>query len=184
MAEINNRNKNAKKLILSSYLSLLDKDRNASITVKDICQNTIINRGTFYLHYSSMEDYLVSLEENCYEVIEKVMNEIYAMANFSSRPLFDMIEDNPDLFKYFVFYSRGTAKVKWVNNMRTNIREKSYKWKDISDEQLDLMVNFLIGGAITYFIHFINHGLQNKQYLIESMDAIVTKGTRGLNQLI
>ena len=51
------RQKRTKELLLTSYLSLMDKDRNASLSVTDICDNTTVNRGTFYLHYSSMEDF-------------------------------------------------------------------------------------------------------------------------------
>ena len=170
--------------LLSSYLSLKEKDRNAFISVKDICNNTSVNRGTFYIHHKSMEEFIVYLEDRCYEEIEKAMEIIYSQIHFTSEPLFDMIDNNRDLFRYFTFYSCGSSLDRWTQNLMDNIRTRGTMWKDISDQQLQLMVNFLIGGTTTYFVNFYQNEFENKRYLINSLDTIVTKGTRGLNQLI
>lgn len=178
------RQKRTKELLLASYLSLMDKDRNATLSVTDICENTTVNRGTFYLHYSGMEDFLSSLENSCYEELVKAMNQIHALVHFTSEPLFDMIENNKNLFRYYTFYSRGVAKEKWTKNLKEYLQTRSNKWKKYTEEQLDLMVHFLVGGLFTYFVSFYEHNFENKRFLVDSLDTIVTNGTRGMNQLV
>ena len=50
------RVKKTKKLIKSSFVELTKTIEYQKITVKDLCDNAMINRNTFYLHYQNKDD--------------------------------------------------------------------------------------------------------------------------------
>ena len=51
MKEQDNRVRVTKILIRHAFLQLLKEKPLQSITVRELCQNAGINRGTFYTHY-------------------------------------------------------------------------------------------------------------------------------------
>ena len=46
------RYKRTERKILSSYLELKRKDKYGDVSVRDICELSGVNRGTFYIHQS------------------------------------------------------------------------------------------------------------------------------------
>ena len=50
-----------KKLIRKSFVELSKKINYQKISVKDLCDNAMINRNTFYLHYQPM----LTIYEGC-----------------------------------------------------------------------------------------------------------------------
>ena len=53
-----------KKVLQEALLETLETKRIDRVTVKEICEKAQINRGTFYLHYSTPNDLLMEIENN------------------------------------------------------------------------------------------------------------------------
>ena len=67
----------SKRKICSTYLNLLSQGK--KFTVTDIVKIAQVNRGTFYLHYKSIEDVATSIEEelaNKFKVLEHDFRQI------------------------------------------------------------------------------------------------------------
>lgn len=62
----NRRVQYSKSELKKSLLSLLKKKPVDKITVKEICEKALLNRGTFYAHYSSPEELLEEIESEFY----------------------------------------------------------------------------------------------------------------------
>ncbi len=105
MKKEDQRTKITKMMIRTAFLNLLATKSIQSITVKEICENAEINRGTFYKHFLDVYDLkekienefaeniieaLMPLTQNAEketsltEVIETVFQVIYSNADFSS----------------------------------------------------------------------------------------------------
>ena len=57
-----------KKIIRKSFVELSKKISYQKISIKDLCDNALINRNTFYLHYENKDDLV---KEIINEMIEK-----------------------------------------------------------------------------------------------------------------
>ena len=53
------------KAIREAFLKLLNERRYEQITIQDISEEAMINRNTFYLHYTDKEDLLTKLSDKC-----------------------------------------------------------------------------------------------------------------------
>ena len=58
------RIKVTKMLIRKAFLSLLEKKPIQSISVKELCEEAGLNRGTFYSHYSDIYKLKEDIEED------------------------------------------------------------------------------------------------------------------------
>ncbi len=76
--KMNRRVKHTKSVLRTSLLELLKNETINKITVKSICQQAGINRGTFYSHYKSPNELLMSIENDFFTDIIDV---IYAKIN-------------------------------------------------------------------------------------------------------
>lgn len=64
-------NEQTKRLIKTSFLSLLtNKDFN-KISIRDLTESAAINRGTFYLHFENKYDLLENIEQDLLYGLEK-----------------------------------------------------------------------------------------------------------------
>ena len=66
-----------KNLIKNSFIDLIGLVGYQRITIKDLCEHAMINRNTFYLHYTDKDDLIKSMVN---EVVEKYQEKITPLA--------------------------------------------------------------------------------------------------------
>ena len=59
----NQRSRLTRMLLKNSFMRLMHEKPAGKITVKDICAGAEVNRSTFYLYYSEVNDILMELED-------------------------------------------------------------------------------------------------------------------------
>ena len=94
------RIKRTKLSLRTALIQLLMKKRLNEITVKELCEQAGINRGTFYLHYSDVFDLLAKIEEEMYDEIME-----FIAKNAQTGKMGDpnnMLPTFIDLFEYLV----------------------------------------------------------------------------------
>ncbi len=64
MKETDNRVQYTKSTLKSALLSILKTKPIAKVTIKELCEQAHLNRGTFYLHYNEPNDILKEIEED------------------------------------------------------------------------------------------------------------------------
>ena len=105
MARENNvdrRVRKTKKFLKEALCALMKEKPLKDITIKDITDMADLNRSTFYLHYTDIEDLLEKTEDDFIEGIKELM-EIYAFEKLKkdiSREEF-IRKFNIGVFKYF-----------------------------------------------------------------------------------
>lgn len=65
--------------IKEAFTSLLEEKGFHAITVRDLTQRANINRGTFYLHYMDKYDLLEKCEEEVFQRLEEVVQNVRSM---------------------------------------------------------------------------------------------------------
>ena len=103
MRENDHRIKVTKMLIRRAFTRLLRQKPIQSITVKELCQEAGINRGTFYAHYTDLYDLLQGMEEEMMADVRGALQEMMAEEPGNPAPmrltagLFRCLKENADL---------------------------------------------------------------------------------------
>lgn len=140
-----------KKLIRKSFVDLSKKISYQKISVKDLCDNAMINRNTFYLHYENKDDLV---KEIINETIEKYKSYFMPLiTNFfisvklkdvegftnNVKGILEIVEEDIDLYKiilsddYLTGYFSSIAQVYEKNimdflNITTNKAKLIFKY--------------------------------------------------------
>ena len=118
------------------------------ITVKELCELTDLNRGTFYLHYRDI-----------YDLSEQMDNEIILkfeeLLNLSTAE----VANNPQLLS-------NNGEMTFFNKLKTIIRDACFKyWTELFSrpkkvETFDYFFNFMLYGCIGLIESWLNNGLK------------------------
>ena len=63
MENTDNRVRYTKKVLQETLMKILQKKHIDKVTVKELCEEASVNRGTFYLHYITPNDLLMEIEQ-------------------------------------------------------------------------------------------------------------------------
>ncbi|WP_240843210.1 TetR/AcrR family transcriptional regulator [Acidaminobacter sp. JC074] len=85
-----------KRVIKESLLGLLENNPLGKITIKDICIDADVNRGTFYRHYQDIYDLFEEIET---EFIDKILSD--SDQTFSINTLLNLIYKNQGFYREF-----------------------------------------------------------------------------------
>ena len=93
MASTDLRVQRTKKILKDTFKEMIITTDFEKITIKDLCEKAMINRRTFYLHYSSIED-----------ILEDFISE-YTQEYYNLIKDFDTIEEVDELVRIYFTYS-------------------------------------------------------------------------------
>lgn len=97
------RTRVTKTLISGAFLSLLQSKPIQSISIRELCAEAGINRGTFYTHYQDIYDLLAQVEEGMLGDLRTALEPIYDTAESEHSlvdvcaSIFQCLKDNADL---------------------------------------------------------------------------------------
>ena len=67
MDNLDNRVRYTKNVLQQALLKILQSKHIDKVTIKELCQEAKVNRGTFYLHYATPNDLLMEIEQQFIE---------------------------------------------------------------------------------------------------------------------
>jgi AcrR family transcriptional regulator len=114
-----------KRVIKESLLNLLESNPLSKITIKEICNDAEINRGTFYRHYEDIYDLFEEIES---EFIDQVY--LKSEEEFSINTLLNLIYTNQGFYREFFFNHLESERIK-------NILEELMIEQPLSKDQHD-----------------------------------------------
>lgn len=143
-----------KRLLQEALLRLMEKKPLSKITVKELCEESDINRTTFYRHYNIPRDVLMDMEV-------EFSNQLYASFPVTgvkdisqyTEGLMTYLSEHSDLLKIFIKNNSDEDLMRLINNMFENFITAKSKFTDISeaeDENLKLIATYIVGGG--YFM--------------------------------
>ena len=159
MKQVDNRVRFTKAMLHAAILKILETKPIDKITIKEICETAEINRGTFYLHYSTPHDLLKEIEnefiENHLAFFSPYMREGHEMSHLES--MFGCILKNGDICK-ILMGRNGDPQM--LESLRIMVKDSvvddwQKEFPDYDRENLAYVFDFVFSGAMTLILRWI-----------------------------
>src|SRR5574344_2181436 len=149
-----------KKAIRYAFLKLIQKKELNEISISEISAYAMIDRKTFYSHYNGIYDLVDEIENEVVSMIDILVLDIDAYS-FLTDPkvilsvLKTITEQDPFIFAR-TLTMKGNDKLlsKFVNSIKMLVVKELKKKLDMSDQKLEIMVDYNISGMISYYQHW------------------------------
>lgn len=181
--KIDQRTRLSKMLIRQAFLELLKTKPIRKISVREICENAEINRGTFYVYYSDVYDLLNKIEEEMIISFETALqtlleNETVSIKDICFR-MFEVVKENADLCStvFGGFGDRNFAK-KLVDIGRVKYLKKYAKqFPNATRKKLDAYYTFVSMGCVGLIEEWFNNEMSEPiSSISESAEQIMMYG--------
>jgi AcrR family transcriptional regulator len=172
-----------KKILFNSLLNLMKTKNFEKIKISDICEESLVNRSTFYAHYDDKYELLIDLFEerklSLLKVFEnnenKAFSKEYLMELLSI--LIDHIEENKEIYSAILANNRNGLLIDFlIDAIEKDVSEKLKGNSEIknSDLPLDIIVKFYAGGLINIGIDCITRTKKySKKELLLYIDKLI-----------
>lgn len=153
--ENDSRVRRTKRLIRKGLAELSLEKSIDKITVKELTERIDINRGTFYLHYSDIEDLIECIQNELYDGFCRILGAVTAqrIKQEPSEILFEIcnfLKQNSDVCSALLFSEQLSAlseKVKKLFSEKCSALLRS-AYPDLNAEKYDLICEYCIYGGI------------------------------------
>jgi AcrR family transcriptional regulator len=98
MGQTDRRYRKTEKVITDSFIRLLNSSSIEELQINDLVKEADINRSTFYLHYTSLDDVLGALEDQTITLLSSLANFLGPMPDLFFKELVSLLYSNRDLF--------------------------------------------------------------------------------------
>ena len=172
-----------KKILFNSLLNLMKIKNFEKIKISDICEESLVNRSTFYAHYDDKYELLIDLfEERKLSLLKdfednenKAFSKEYLMELLSI--LIDHIEENKEIYSAILTNNRNGILIDFlIDAIEKDVSEKLKGNSEIesSDLPLDIVVKFYAGGLINIGIDCITRTKKySKKELLLYIDKLI-----------
>ncbi len=156
------RTKNA---IREAYIQLLMDKKAKKITITEIARLADIDRKTFYLHYSTVDDILWEIEEELVDELIKVLKkEQTPEMPFSITRLFehlnDMVEKN---YAFFQFIAASREHSYFFEQMKEvlvrEIKDVAAPYFKMTETEFLVYTEFYLAGIISVYVRWFRDHL-------------------------
>ncbi|MGC6768220.1 TetR/AcrR family transcriptional regulator [Enterococcus sp. LJL51] len=146
----NRRTLYTKKVIRKEFLALLQTKDLSRITVKEICEQADVNRGTFYKYYSDPYDLFQQIENN---LIEEIMSSIQINEKALDSwlvTILTILSENKDAVRIIL---SGKNESRLLSSILERVRPQAFEqfrhiFADSSPDRLDLYFTYFVDGTI------------------------------------
>ena len=176
-----------KKAIHMAFAELMSTKPLEDITVTDVADRALINRKTFYAHYSGIHEIISEMEDEMVAALLQLLE---------GRRFEDMMERPRDLFRDLMLiinrdidvYGRlltgsGNSSLvhKMIQMLRRQICAAYGKEAPVDEQTLDMAVNFVLSGLLAVFTEWFNSGRsQSVEELSEKLSMLCFDGMHGM----
>lgn len=155
-ASTDHRTRVTKLLIRQAFIKLLSQKPIQNISIKELCKEAEINRGTFYTHYNDIYDMLNQIEDELQEDFEKALEPLNHMdgkaftSEIKTTQVFQYIKESPELYpltlgdygdKFFMLKLINIGREKFIKNY-------SKYFKDVPPEKVEYFFTFASSGCM------------------------------------
>ena len=176
-----------KKNIRQGFLSLLSNKSLTHITVKELSDLADINRKTFYMYYSNIEDILAELED---ELVQKLIlvfeKELFEKETFDSYSFFEnlnrTIQEDMELYRILNHSDLLPHLIQRAKNALIEVFFRKYNISADSDnERYILYAEYAASGILSMYTKwFSSDSKMNLEELTKSAAEITLYGFQHL----
>ena len=175
-----------KLLLREAFLDLLVEKPVAKITVKELCDECDINRGTFYSHYSDVAALLESIENDLFAQLQQMLAQLSTeemlSRNNPSRTmvaLFEFLRENADICAALLCDNGDPAFIERVRVFvrREVLGEWRHMFSDGDGERQEYTFAFLVSGSMGMLQHWLESGLTlTPEQMAAMLTEFITQG--------
>lgn len=147
MVEINQRVAVTKRMLREGLIRLLDTKPLDKVNITELCQESGINRTTFYRYYEYPKDILLEMQS---EFIEESFGRLQRPLTANDVELFFLrISEQTDLVKLFFQYNSETDWTRLFTQIYNSFTEKNTTkaFQEMDENSAKLISAYLSGGA-------------------------------------
>ncbi len=153
-----------KKAIRSAFADLVSRKPIEEITVTDIASQAMINRKTFYAHYTGVHEVVSEIEDEIVESVrgllaQKSFEEILGCPHDLFDDVMQIVNSDLDAYGRLLTVSGNSNLVqKIIQMLRREICDAYVEEAHIDRETLDMIVYFMLSGMLAVFTEWYNTG--------------------------
>lgn len=169
------------KKIVETFKEMVIEMNFESITVKELTSRAKINRKTFYLHYSTIEDLIKSVEKKYCEEYIKYIDGL------------DIFHDYHEIIKRFYLFHQQNGKFmdkltcdpnyEYIRNQMINEVKKSYIntsiFEGLDKHKLNIAINYMHSTTLSLYKVWVND--KKSIPILEMIDLNYNLVINGLN---
>lgn len=190
--KIDRRVRKTKQQLQDGFIYLRKQKDLKEITVKELCELTDLNRGTFYLHYKDIYDLSEQLEESLFVSFQEVLDKHSITSEYktidSPKPLLRdillLIKDNSE---FCTMLLSDTGEIAFVNKLKKLVLDIAFKkCIDLFDfnkkEHFTYSYNFILYGCIGIIESWLLNGLkEDPEEIAELASQMILDGIKLLH---
>ena len=190
--KIDRRIRKTKQQLQDGFIQLRKKKDLKDITVKELCELTDLNRGTFYLHYKDIYDLSEQLESSLFISLQDVLdkhsldyeNNLTNSQEPLLRDILQLIKDNAD---FCTMLLSDTGEITFINKLKKLVLDIVFK-KCINifdfnkEEHFTYSYNFILYGCIGIIDSWLLNGLkESPEEIAQLTSKMILDGINLLN---
>ena len=190
--KIDRRVRKTKQQLQDDFIQLRKKKDLKDITVKELCELTDLNRGTFYLHYKDIYDLYEKLESSLFISLQDVLdkhsldyeNNLTNSQEPLLRDILQLIKDNAD---FCTMLLGDTGEITFINKLKKLVLDIVFK-KCINifdfnkEEHFTYSYNFILYGCIGIIDSWLLNGLkESPEEIAQLTSKMILDGINLLN---
>ena len=190
--KIDRRVRKTKQQLQDGFIQLRKQKDLKDITVKELCELTDLNRGTFYLHYKDIYDLSEQLEDSLFVSFQEVLDKhsIAYETNLIDTPkpllrdILQLIKDNSDFCTTLL---SDTGEIAFVNKLKKLVLDIAFKkcseLFDVNkEEHFTYSYNFILYGCIGIIESWLLNGLKEPpEEISELTSQMILEGIKLLH---
>ena len=167
------------RAVLKQSLIALMKEKSINhITVKELCEKSDINRGTFYLHYRDVFDLFEQVEmeffNNLKEVLDESKKDIVSLKDTHLEPMFRFILDN-NAFFLVMLSEHGDLSV--TRQLFKYIYDRVIQIYGKESAMVEHCYFFIVYGCVGLILNWLNTGAKESPATMASLaENIILNG--------
>ncbi len=172
------------KMFKAAFLKLLNDKPIQEITIRELCAEAGVNRGTFYSHYEDIYDLLHHIED---EMFEELKNTMASLPNLTAEQfyveLFELFKNNSELCTILISRNSDMAFVDKILAFGESVFMSIYATDKHLERTLSYYYRFISGGCISMIRMWMEGGMvESTESMARILGHILNSYTSGADK--
>ena len=170
-----------RKVLYETLINLMKEKSFEEIKVSDICKEALINRSTFYSHYSDKYELflelITALKNNLFTSLNTNSNSVNTREYFTLliELLLDHIDEKKDIYYAILIHNRNSI----VIDIILDAIQKDINTRLESDEEYnkvipnEIITKFYLGGIVSLGIEYLSSKKYSKEDMLKYIEYLI-----------
>lgn len=173
-----------KKALYEALITLLEEKEYEEIKVSDICGVALVNRSTFYAHFSDKYDLFDSFLNDLKQSLINELDEGKQVDNITDYYLdliqvfMNHIENNKSTYKSIIVNNRNSIIIDMLyDTIRNDCKKRLEEISNPLNKEIpnEIMIEFYLGAIVNLGISWINNSKYTKEEMIDYLNKLLPK---------